>query len=121
MGNVIVVPGFLSQSACCINLNGVALASMFSLYTWMKWLYYCGNVNGSLPSVDNEWMVFQATILFCKAILHSGQTNWANEKKFDMDHAQVPDHLLDLLTCSPVRYHCAVAVPHPQSVDGIIE
>ena len=38
-------------------------------------------------------------------------TTWANEMNFGMEHAPGAGSLLDMLTCSPVLYHCAMAAP----------
>ena len=38
-------------------------------------------------------------------------TNWANEMNFVMNHPLVQDRSLDLLTSSPVCYHCATDAP----------
>ena len=58
-----------------------------------------------------KWMVFQATILHCKAILGRGRPGlmrWI----LVWIMPQMQDCSLDLLTSSPLRYHCANIKPH---------
>ena len=62
----------------------------------------------------NEWMVFQATILYCKALLgweQPGLMSWI----LVWAMPQVQNRSLDLLTCSPMCYHSATAIPLPQT------
>ena len=59
-------------------------------------------------NIEVKWMVFQATVCAILGWRQAGLMRWI----LVWNMPQVQDQLLDLLTCSPTRYHCVTAAPY---------
>ena len=89
-------------SSCLLNLprNSVTMSC--------EWMHE--SVNQSINQSMHKWIVFQATILHCKVGWgQPGPMRWIWVRIMPV----VQDWLLNLLTCSPECYHCAMINPCP--------
>ena len=91
---------------------------------------YCFlNTSGNLLLTETQnWFIFGVVLVkiaWCFRTLLWGYTRpgttWANEMNLVQLMPQVQDKLLDLLTCSPVCYHCATAAPSFGQNDSIFK